>query len=170
MRLTIAAIALLALLSGVGCGVHRRMTIVSKPPGAMVYIDDQPIGLTPVSTSFTYYGTRKFQLVKGGFETITELRNIEAPFYQIPPLDFVTDNFSPREIRDERELRFELTPQRIVPPEQLAEQAKQLRAQSRAAATALATPQTPAAPPPEAIGPGSVFTPPPAALDPMNRP
>ena len=28
-------------------------------PGALVYVDDFPIGTTPVSTDFIYYGTRQ---------------------------------------------------------------------------------------------------------------
>ena len=32
------------------------MTIRSNPPGAMFYVDDYEIGITPISTSFIYYG------------------------------------------------------------------------------------------------------------------
>ena len=35
--------------SQTGC-VRRRMTIRSDPPGALVYVDDQQIGATPIST------------------------------------------------------------------------------------------------------------------------
>ena len=63
--------AMLCSTAGLGC-VQRRMTIRSSPPGAMVYVDNQEIGTTPVSTGFTYYGTREFRLVKDGYETLTE--------------------------------------------------------------------------------------------------
>ena len=43
-----------AIANSTGC-VRKRMTVRTNPSGAMVYIDKQPIGLTPVSTSFTYY-------------------------------------------------------------------------------------------------------------------
>lgn len=157
LRNIICLFMLLASLASTGC-MRRRMTIVSSPPGAMVYVDDQPIGVTPVSTSYTYYGTRKFQLVKGGYETITELRTISAPWYEMPPLDLVTENFAGREIRDEREIRFEMTPQQVISPEQLTAQAKELRARSKAGVPAVAPTS------------GGVYTPPPAMLNPNARP
>ena len=46
-----------------GC-VLRSLTIDSSPAGAMVYLDDEPVGETPVTTTFTYYGTRKITLEK----------------------------------------------------------------------------------------------------------
>jgi PEGA domain len=141
-----AALCLLALC--LGC-VQRRMTIRSNPPGALVYIDDYEIGTTPVSTDFVYYGTRKFRLVKDGFETITELRPISPPWYQYVPLDFVAENIAPWEIRDERLLDFQLRPQLIVPTEQLLGRADDLRNRIRPGAIAL--PGTPAAAPPGAL-------------------
>ena len=127
----------------VGCfGVQRRLTVRSNPPGALVFIDDQEIGYTPVSTPFTYYGTRKIQLVKDGFETITAYQKFNSPWYEIPPLDFFSENFSPNEIRDERALDFQLYAQQIVPTEQLRDRAEQLRSNSQQGLiTPMPTPQ-----------------------------
>ena len=88
-------------LAQTGC-VRRRMTIRSNPPGALAFVDDQEIGLTPVSTDFTYYGPRKFQLFKDGFETVTAKQRIPTPWYELPPLDFFAENVWPFEVRDER--------------------------------------------------------------------
>ncbi len=144
--------------------VRRRLTIRSNPPGAQVYIDDQYIGVTPVSTSFIYYGTRKVQLVKSGFETVTEKHKIAAPWYQYPVVDFFAENINPQEIRDERELRFTLQPQQLIAPEELLRRGKELRGgvqQSYVApvlpATRYPLPQPPAAPQPPATQP--VFPP-----------
>lgn len=125
-------VVLLGLLAGVTClpatgCVRRRLTIRSNPPGAMVYVDDQEIGFTPVSTPFTYYGTRKFQVVKDGYETLTVKQKFKTPWYQVPPLDFVSENFWPGEIRDERAVDFQLEPQRIVPTQELIGRAQNLR-------------------------------------------
>jgi hypothetical protein len=109
-----------------GC-VRRRLTIRSDPPGAVVYVDEQRIGTTPVSTSFTYYGTRRIRLVRDGYETLNTLQTIRPPWYQIPPLDFVSENLIGREIRDERELRFNLQPQRMVSTDELLTRANNLR-------------------------------------------
>jgi hypothetical protein len=124
-RFWIATALMIAACSG-GC-VQRRLTIRSNPPGAVVYVDDYEIGTTPVSTSFIYYGKRKVQLVKDGYETVTEMRDIPAPWYEWFPLDFVTENFVPGQIRDQRCLDFTLTPQLVVPPEQLLERGEALR-------------------------------------------
>src|SRR5690606_1796746 len=66
-------IALLLTVALTGC-VRRRLTVRSDPPGALVLIDDQEIGHTPVATSYVYYGTRKIQLIKDGYETQTVLQ------------------------------------------------------------------------------------------------
>lgn len=111
-----------------GC-VQRRMTIRSNPPGALVYVDDQPtpIGTTPVSHDFIYYGTRKFRLVKDGYETLTVKRTIPTPWYQYVPLDFFAENLVPGEIRDQHYLDFEMKPQMVAPTEQLLSRAEELR-------------------------------------------
>lgn len=103
------------------------MTIRTNPPGALVYVDDYEIGTTPVSHDFTYYGKRKIRLVKDGFETLTLMQSIPPPWYQVPPLDFVSENLVPGEIRDQRTLQYQLTPQMIVPTEQLRQRAENLR-------------------------------------------
>jgi hypothetical protein len=115
-----------------GC-VRRRLTIRSNPPGALVFVDDQEIGRTPVSTSFVYYGTRKFRIMKDGFETITVNQPFQAPWYQIPPLDFVSENLYPREVRDERVIDFELVPQANITMNEVLTQGDQLRERARAA-------------------------------------
>jgi hypothetical protein len=124
-------VALLAAAAWSGGCVHRRLTIRSNPPGAQVYIDDQEVGTTPISVSYTYYGTRKIQLVKDGFETTTTLHTLRAPWYQVPPLDFASENLWPREIRDERVLDFQLAPQQVVPTDEIVRRAEQLRRNTR---------------------------------------
>ena len=117
---------LLLCLSQVGC-VRRRLTIRTNPPGALVYVDDQEIGVTPVSTGFTYYGTRKFTVMRDGYETVTEKVTFSPPWYQFPPLDFIAENLWPHEVRDEREVQFDLVPQQIVPSQELINRAESLR-------------------------------------------
>jgi hypothetical protein len=120
----LVAVVLLPVQSG--C-VQRRMTIRTNPPGALVYVDDYEIGTTPVSTDFTYYGTRKIRIVKDGYETLTVMQPIPAPWYQYPPVDFITENFVPGQIRDQRILDYQLKPQMVVPTDQLLSRAESLR-------------------------------------------
>jgi hypothetical protein len=109
-----------------GC-IHRRMTITSNPPGAQVLVDGEPIGYTPTSVDFTYYGTREVTLIKDGYKTVTALEKLSTPWYQIPPLEFVTDNLWPMKIRDQRLFHYELDPQTIEPTDTLLERADSLR-------------------------------------------
>ncbi|MEN6405192.1 MAG: PEGA domain-containing protein [Thermoguttaceae bacterium] len=120
-----------------GC-VERRMTVRTNPPGALLYVDDYEVGVTPVSTSFTYYGTRKIRLVKDGYETLTVTQSIPPPWYEYPVLDFVSENFVPGQVRDQRTLDFQLRPQVVVPTEQLISRAEQIRQNVHATSTVAA--------------------------------
>lgn len=117
----------------VGC-VRRRMTIRSNPSGALAFVDDQEIGVTPVSIPFTYYGTRKVQLFRDGYETLTVKQPFPAPWYEIPPLDFFFENLWPFEKRDERIVDFDLPPEQVVPNEKVIERAEMLRSTTQAGA------------------------------------
>lgn len=152
-----------------GC-VQRRLTIRSNPPGALVYVDDYQIGTTPIATNFTYYGTRKIRLVKDGYETLTVMQTIPPPWYQVPPLDFVTENLLPGELRDHRTFEYQLVPQAVVPTEQLLSRAESLRSQTHASGvvrTDWGQPQTGRVVPPQQRVPAS---PGPGGLPPQPGP
>jgi hypothetical protein len=129
LRILTAVVPLLFCAFLTGC-IRKRMTVRSNPPGAMAYIDKQPIGLTPVSTSFTYYGTRNFELVRDGYRPERFLRKISPPWYAFPPLDFFTETLWPFEQRDERIIDVQLTPAPVVSAEALIAGGEQLRLQS----------------------------------------
>ena len=125
-----AAVSIALVVAGCaaagGC-VHRRFTVRTNPPGARLFVDDYEIGTTPVSHDFVYYGTRKIRLVKDGYETLTILQPIPTPWWDLPGIDFVSENLIPTELRDHRVLDFQLQPQVIVPTEQLMGRADELR-------------------------------------------
>jgi hypothetical protein len=144
--------------------VRRRLTIRSQPEGALVYVDDQQVGATPCSVSFTYYGTRKIQLIRDGFKTITVLEKISAPWYQIPPLDFFSENVYGGELRDERIVDFQMEPETIPPTTELWQRAESLRASARSgpvlSSSVGAATLAPGVPPPVSGTPGVFVTPP----------
>jgi len=152
----------------------------SNPPGAMVYVDNQQVGTTPCATDFVYYGTREIRLVKPGFETLTVNQPIPVPWYEVPPLDFITENLVPHKIQDYRTVSYNMVPQVIVPTEQLLSRAEGLRQSTLqgavlpAAATSVpgvSTPVLPAQPIPESIFPGPELVPTPAdTLPPGGQP
>jgi hypothetical protein len=92
-----------------------------------VFVDDYEIGTSPVSHDFIYYGTRKIRLVKDGYETLTILQPIPTPWWDLPGIDFISENLIPTEIHDRRVLDFQMQPQVIVPTEQLMSRADELR-------------------------------------------
>jgi hypothetical protein len=100
-----------------GC-VLRSLTIDSQPSGAMVYLDDELIGETPVTTTFTYYGVRKITLEKVDAEgrLVCERKivyeKIKPPFYQILPLDFFSELIIPAKLKDEHCFSYQLDPLR----------------------------------------------------------
>jgi hypothetical protein len=149
---------------GGGC-VQRRMTVRTNPPGALLYVDDYEIGTTPVSANLTYYGTRKLRLVKDGYETLTVMQWIPPPWYEFPPLDFVSENFVPGQIRDQRVLDFQLKPQTVVPAGELIGRAEQLR---RGIHSATGTAPMPPPSGPAAVAPAAF--PPPAGAEVVPAP
>lgn len=124
-------VAGLAVLAVSGC-VRRRLTVRTSPPGAVVSVDNQTIGTTPAASSFVYYGTREVRIEKDGYRTETLRRRLNPPWYQVPPLDFITETLWPWEIRDERVIDVELVPKQIAPMEEVVGRADALRGQARA--------------------------------------
>ena len=116
----------LLLVSLTGC-VQRRLIVRSQPEGAFVTIDRRPIGLTPLSVPYTYSGTREIQLEKDGFKTIKVQQRIDPTWYETFPISFVTENFWPRELRDERLLEFQMEPKTQVQENLLLDRANDLR-------------------------------------------
>lgn len=121
---------MLAVCALSGC-VSRRLTIRSDPPGALVELDGQRIGYTPVSIDFTYYATREITLSKVGYETMTVQQPVPPPWYQLPPLDFISDNFLPVQVTNRHDFTYRLVPQRIVGEEELLDRASGVRTQSQ---------------------------------------
>ncbi len=157
------------LLAAIACAgqwgcVQRRLTIRSNPPGALVYVDDYPVGTTPCSTSFVYYGTRKVRVVLSGYETLTVMQPIPTPWYEYPVLDFVSENLLPGEIRDERVVDYQLKPQMIVPSQQLLGRAENLRHGAARPQMPLPSSQTPS------FGAPLGTTPRPVSPPPTSRP
>jgi len=127
-RLSFILIAMLTLTQ-TGC-VHRRVTINSYPQGALVKLDGKDIGYTPASFDFTWYGTREVQLLKDGFETHTEQIDVNAPWYQKFPLDFVSDNFLGHHVTDHRQFSFQLQPNRVDMSSDVIQRAGALRSEA----------------------------------------
>jgi hypothetical protein len=140
---------LLATALTTGC-VDRKFVVTSEPLNAAVYVNGNYIGQTPVDYPFIYYGKYEFRIVKDGYETLVERKQIAAPWYEIPPLDFVSDIFFPYEIRDVRRIHYALA-ERVPPREtDVLQRATNLRERGKA----IGAPRVDGALPPGTLFPG----------------
>ncbi len=96
-----------------GC-VTRSLTIRTDPPGAMVYVNDQLKGSSPVTYDFTWYGWYRLTLRKDGYQRVDDHKLMRAPVYLWIPFDFLLELF-PFQIRDTRTWSYVLTPAQALP-------------------------------------------------------
>lgn len=109
-----------------GC-VRRTLTIETEPQGAVVVLNDEEIGATPVSTDFTWYGDYDVALRKEGYATLHTNISIPSPWYQIPPIDFFADVLWPGRIHDQHHRSFTLQPRETPTVETVIDRAVELR-------------------------------------------
>lgn len=112
-----------------GC-VERQLTIVTEPPGAMVALNDEQIGVSPVTVSFNWYGDYWVRLSKDGYQTLDTHRELKGPWYDHFPFDFVVQIADPTRVVDTYEWTFELEPKQYPTREELIDQARALRTQT----------------------------------------
>ncbi len=121
-------VAGLVVVLSSGC-VERELTINTEPQGAMVTLNDEQIGVSPVTVTFNWYGDYWVRASKEGFETLDTHRELKAPLHDRFPFDFFADVLYPGQIVDDYEWTFELAPRQDLTREQLLEQADALRTQ-----------------------------------------
>lgn len=85
------------------------MQIKSEPAGALVYLNDQEIGRTPVTTDFTWYGNYQIEVRKSGYRTLKTHKWVKAPWWNWVPFDLFANIF-PGVHRDTQKLNFTLEP------------------------------------------------------------
>ena len=120
-----------AALATTGC-VERLITIKTAPEGAMVWLNNEEVGTSPLTVPFTWYGAYEVTLRKDGYQTVHTSQAAEAPLYQWPGLDLLFECLLPVNLVDEHTWQFELTQQDPTDPNTLIERAKQLQAQTLA--------------------------------------
>ena len=127
--LLIATFAMLFCLTG--C-IERRLTVNTNPQGALVTLNDEEIGTSPVTVEFNWYGDYNIRIAKEGYQTLNTHRLLEAPAHDKFPQDFFFGVLWPERIVDEYEWTFDL--QTYTPPARagLIEKANQMRSTATA--------------------------------------
>lgn len=128
-RLFPVVLFLVAALCSSGC-MHRRLTIRSEPPGAAVMVDGVEVGYTPASIDYTYYGTREITLTKDGYQTLTTPIKLSTPWYEVFPLEFITENFALMKVNDRRDITYALNRENLEPTQNVENRANNLRSEA----------------------------------------
>jgi len=107
MRFFLLAMALLSLA---GCA-QRTVDITSDPSGALVYLNGDEVGRTPMRYDFTWYSDYDVTLRKDGYETLKTHHKIDPPLLFIPPLDLIGELVG---ARDHRHWQFTMQPANLA--------------------------------------------------------
>lgn len=113
-----------------GC-VERQLTIKTEPQGALVTLNDEEIGTSPVTVSFNWYGDYNVRISKEGYQTLKTHRRLKGPWYDRFPFDLFAQLIIPKRIVDSYEWTFTLAPKQYPTREELIRDAEQLKKQLR---------------------------------------
>ena len=126
---TVMIVGLIAALFLAGC-VERQLTVKTEPEGALVVLNDEEIGESPVTVSFEWYGDYNVRISKEGYETLSTHRKLKGPWYDKPPFDFFAQLIVPNRIVDSYEWTFTLEEKKQIDREELIENAEKLQKQA----------------------------------------
>ncbi|MBN1982356.1 MAG: PEGA domain-containing protein [Chitinivibrionales bacterium] len=122
--LTVGLLAAVCVLAG--C-VERRLTIVTEPTEAVVWLNDEEVGTTPVTVGFNWYGDYNVRIEKSGYAILNTHRDLERPLHDRFPFDFFAQVLWPKQIVDEYTWEFELQPYQQASPEELIQAAREMQ-------------------------------------------
>lgn len=116
-----------AIVIFAGC-VERRLTINTQPQGALVVLNDEEIGTSPVTVPFNWYGDYNVRISKEGYQTLNTHRPLKAPWHYNFPFDFFA-MLNPKRTVDSYEWTFDLAPPQQPTREELIQNAEKLKGQ-----------------------------------------
>lgn len=125
----VLSLVFITILLTTGC-VERKLTINTDPSGALVSLNDEEIGTSPVSVGFEWYGDYNVRISKEGYQTLTTSRNLKRPIRDRFPFDLFDDIVHTR--IDAYSWDFELKPFEQIQKDQLIQGAVDFRKQALA--------------------------------------
>jgi hypothetical protein len=125
-----AFIGLIVCLLLSGC-VERKLTINTEPQGALIILNDEEIGTSPVTVSFEWYGDYWVRISKDGYENLNTHRPLKGPWYDHFPFDFFAQIINPNRTVDSYEWTFSLEPKKQISRKELIQAAEKLEKQLR---------------------------------------
>jgi hypothetical protein len=129
---TLSLLACALLLPG--C-VERKLSINSQPSGALIFLNGEEVGRTPMTTDFTWYGKYDVAVRKEGYETLQTTTRVKAPLWQWVPIDLFAE-ILPFHFEDSHQVEYSLKPltTRPVDEEQLLKDAQEMRGKLKSGA------------------------------------
>jgi hypothetical protein len=118
---------ILIIFASSGC-LEKQLTIKTEPSAALVELNDEEIGVSPVTVGFNWYGDYNVRISKDGYETLKTHRLLKAPWYDKFPFDFFAQILPTKRV-DKYEWQFTLEPKKEVDKEQLIKEALKLKEQ-----------------------------------------
>ncbi len=93
-----------------GC-VRKTFAVRTDPPGAVVYVDGEEIGRSPIhNVPWFFDGTREITVAKAGYLTERRIVKMRASWFSWFPLDIISELIVPWDIHDRRYYYFALKP------------------------------------------------------------
>lgn len=89
VRVACGAVGALGVCAPIGGCLKRKIRITSEPPGAVAYVNDKQIGITPAEADFTFYGRYSVRLDHPGYEPYLTERTAHAPPWEYPVIDLL---------------------------------------------------------------------------------
>jgi hypothetical protein len=123
-----ALLLLLTCLLSVGC-VQRTISITSEPAGALVYLNDDEVGRTPLTVPFVFYGIYDVRLEAEGYHPLWTQQKAKAPWWETPGIDLIAEAVP--DTKAELTWHFKMdvqTPAEDVDADVLLDHARQMRA------------------------------------------
>ena len=105
-----------------GC-VERELTINTVPQDAQIFLNDEEIGISPVTVNFNWYGIYRVKIQKNGYETLKSNVKIERPVHDYFPFDIFENLFNPHRV-DSYCWEFDLQPYQSIDRKLLIDKAK----------------------------------------------
>ena len=92
-----------------------------------MFLNDQEVGRSEVTTDFLWYGDYDLVIRKKGYETVKTNWEVKPPWYQHIPIDFFAEVLWPGHIHDVHSKHVMLEPEELPASEKLIERADQAR-------------------------------------------
>lgn len=120
LALSIAAVS--------GC-VQRTVHVTSQPSGALVYLNDEEVGRTPVTVPFTFYGVYDVRLEKDGYHPLWTATRADAPWWEAPGPDLIAETIPGLKVK--LDWHYQLRPLSTEDEDSLISRAQELHDSTR---------------------------------------